>query len=56
MEAIIPLEAGLPTMRSTLVDQGQNDTALLTELNLAEERRELALVKLEDYQQQLEKH
>jgi len=49
MEAIIPLEVGLPTMRSTLVDQGQSDAALLAELDLAEERRDLALVKLAGY-------
>lgn len=54
-EAIIPLEAGLPTMRSTLVDKGQNDAALLAELDLADECRELALVKLASYQQQLAK-
>lgn len=56
MEVVIPLEAGLLTMRSDLVDQGHNDEALLAELDLADERRELALVKLASYQQQLAKH
>ena len=56
MEAVIPLEAGLPIMRSDLVDQGHNDGALLAELDLTDERRELALVKLASYQQQLARH
>lgn len=53
MEAIIPLEAGLPTMRSDLVEQGQNNEALLAELDLADERRESSMIKLASYQQQL---
>lgn len=56
MEEVIPLEAGLPTMRSDLVEQGQNDETLLAELDLANERREFALVKLTSGQQQLAKH
>ena len=37
-KAIILLEAGLPTMRNTLVNEGLNDDALRTELDLEYER------------------
>ena len=53
MEAVIPLEIGLPTLRSELFDQGQNDMSLSKELDLAKERREAAAVRLASYQRQL---
>ncbi|XXG89014.1 hypothetical protein AAC387_Pa12g1118 [Persea americana] len=53
MEAVIPLEAGLPTLRSELYDQGLNDLNLARELDLAEKRREAAAIRLAAYQQQL---
>lgn len=53
MEAVIPLEVGLPTLRTGLFDQGENDVSLAKELDLAEERREAAAVRLTAYQQQL---
>lgn len=52
-EAVIPIEVGLPTNRTALVEAGGNDQALATNLDLAEERRERALVTLAAYQQQL---
>ncbi|XXG59197.1 hypothetical protein AAC387_Pa04g1320 [Persea americana] len=36
MEAVIPLEVGLPTLRSELCDQGLNDLNVARELDLAE--------------------
>ena len=53
MEAVIPLEVGLPTLRSELCDQGLNDLNVARELDLAEERREAAAIRLAAYQQQL---
>ncbi|XXG47630.1 hypothetical protein AAC387_Pa02g2244 [Persea americana] len=55
MEAVIPLEVGLPTLRSELCDQGLNDLNLAQELNFAKERREAAAIRLAAYQQQLAK-
>ncbi|KAJ8618284.1 hypothetical protein MRB53_014470 [Persea americana] len=53
MEAVIPLEVGLPTLRSELCDQGLNDLNVARELDFAEERREVAAIRLAAYQQQL---
>ncbi|XXG75111.1 hypothetical protein AAC387_Pa07g3691 [Persea americana] len=53
MKAVIPLEVGLPTLRSELCDQGLNDLNVARELDLAEERREAAAIRLAAYQQQL---
>ena len=52
-EAVIPLEVGLPTLRSELLDQGLNEVNLAKQLDLAEERRDVATVRLAAYQQQL---
>ena len=51
-EAVIPLEVGLPTIRTELFEQGGNDSALSLDLDLAEERRDRALIKLASYQEQ----
>ena len=53
MEAVIPLEIGLPTIRSELLETGQNDSLQARELDLAESRRELALIRAEAYKQQV---
>ena len=53
VEAVIPLEVGLPTIRTTAFDTGLNDQTLARDLDLAEERREAALVRLAGYHQQL---
>ncbi|KAJ8632913.1 hypothetical protein MRB53_026249 [Persea americana] len=50
---VIPLEVGLPTLRSELCEQGLNDLNVARELDLAEERREAAAIRLTAYQQQL---
>ena len=55
MEAVIPLEVGMPTMRTELFDPEKNDRALSLELDFADERREAAAVRLTSYQQQLSK-
>ena len=53
MEAVIPLEIGLPTFRTEAFEQGTNDVNVATYLDWAEEKREAALVKLAAYQGQL---
>ncbi|GMP45913.1 hypothetical protein CsSME_00014254 [Camellia sinensis var. sinensis] len=53
MEAVIPLEVGLPTIRSENFDPDLNDEAITLELDLAEERREKTLVHIASYQQEL---
>ena len=52
-EAVTPTEIGLPTLRSDIVDtSAANQTQLLLNLDLAEETRKIAQVKLASYQQQ----
>nr|GEZ93559.1 reverse transcriptase domain-containing protein [Tanacetum cinerariifolium] len=41
-EAVIPVEIGIPTYRTTVVDVVNNDEELRLNLDLLEERRELA--------------
>ncbi|XXG88270.1 hypothetical protein AAC387_Pa12g0503 [Persea americana] len=53
MEEVIPLEVGLPTLRTKLCDQGLNDLNVARELDFAEERRKAAAIRLAAYQQQL---
>uniref|UniRef100_A0A2N9G704 Uncharacterized protein n=1 Tax=Fagus sylvatica TaxID=28930 RepID=A0A2N9G704_FAGSY len=50
VEAVIPLEIGLPTIRTEYYDQVTNETSLATDLDLAEERRDSALIHLAAYQ------
>ena len=52
MEAVIPLEVGLPTIRSENFDPDLNREAIALELDLADERRERALVHIASYQQE----
>nr|GEV93956.1 reverse transcriptase domain-containing protein [Tanacetum cinerariifolium] len=44
MEAIIPAEIGMPTLRTAKIDMVQNDEALEINLDLLEERREQATI------------
>ena len=53
MEVVIPLEVGLPTIRSENFDLDLTGEAIALELDLAEERRERALVHIASYQQEL---
>ena len=52
-EAIIPLENGFPTMRTSAFTSDGNSELLKKNLNLIEERRESAMVQLAYYQHKL---
>uniref|UniRef100_A0A2N9I6X9 Integrase catalytic domain-containing protein n=1 Tax=Fagus sylvatica TaxID=28930 RepID=A0A2N9I6X9_FAGSY len=54
-EAVIPLEIGLPTLRTSEWEPTRNDMAQSQALDLLEERREQAMIRLASYQQQLKK-
>ena len=53
MEAVIPLEIGMPTIRSENFELELNYEAITLELDLADERREKALIHVVAYQQEL---
>jgi hypothetical protein len=55
VEAVIPLEVGLPTTRTTKYDAEENESNLRKDLNLLEERRDMATIKLASYQQQMKR-
>ena len=52
-EAVISLENGFPTMRTSTFTSDGNDELLKKNLNLVEERRENAMVQLAYYQHKL---
>ena len=52
-EAVIPLEVGIPRIRTQGVENGTNDVLLARDLDLLEERRKRAVIQLAAYQQQL---
>ena len=52
-EAVIPLEIGFPTTRTSSFNPKDNDEQLIKNLDLIEERREDAMVQLAYYQQKL---
>ena len=52
-EAVIPLENGFPTMRTSTFTSDGNDELLKRSLDLVEERRENATVQLAYYQHKL---
>ena len=52
-EAVIPLENGFPTMRTSTFTSDGNDELLKKNLDLVEERRENAMVQLAYYQHKL---
>ena len=45
-EAVIPLETGFPTLKTSLFNPDNNDRLLEKSLDLANERREAAMVQL----------
>ena len=45
MEAVIPVEIGVPSVRCALFDPVENDEALRVNLDLVEERREAATIE-----------
>ena len=52
-EAVIPLETGFPTLRTSTFSSDSNDEMLEKSLDLIEERREHAMVQLAYYQHKL---
>ena len=52
-EAVIPLETGFPTSKTSSFNPKDNDEQLAKSLDLIEERRENAMVQLAYYQQKL---
>ncbi len=55
VEAVIPLEVGLPTTRTTEFDTEENESNLRKDPNLLEERKDIATIKLASYQQQMKR-
>ena len=55
VEAVIPLEVGLPTLRSEQYDRENNELMLAKDMNLAQKRRDLAMIRLASYQGDLKK-
>uniref|UniRef100_A0A2N9F9V4 Reverse transcriptase domain-containing protein n=1 Tax=Fagus sylvatica TaxID=28930 RepID=A0A2N9F9V4_FAGSY len=53
VEAVIPLEVGMPTTRTTEFIVETNEDNLRKDLDLLEERRDLAVVRLASYQQRI---
>ncbi len=53
MEAVIPLQIGIPTIQTENFDEPTNDEAIAVDLDLAEEGREAARIKLAAYQQEV---
>ncbi|GFZ14410.1 hypothetical protein Acr_24g0006000 [Actinidia rufa] len=54
-EVVIPLEVGLSTIWTEAYDASHNEEVLARDLDLANERRENALIRMADYQKQLAK-
>ena len=52
-EVVIPLELGFPTMRTGQFNVEENNRLLLDSLDVAEERRKVAMIKMTYYQQRL---
>ena len=52
-EAVIPLETGFQTTRTSSFNSKDNDEQLTRNLDLIEEKRENAMVQLAYYQQKL---
>ena len=53
VKAVIPLEIGFLTLRTSLFTPNSNDNLLERNLDLVEERRENVMVQLAYYQQKL---
>ncbi|GJZ62980.1 hypothetical protein Tco_0619401 [Tanacetum coccineum] len=56
MEAVIPAEIGMPTLRTAEVDPSQNNEALEINLNMLEERREKAAIREAKSKAKMEKY
>ena len=55
VEAVIPLEVGLPTTTTMEFDAEENECNLRKDLNLLEERRDMATIRLASYQHQMKR-
>ncbi|GJS25823.1 reverse transcriptase domain-containing protein [Tanacetum coccineum] len=55
-EAVIPAEIGMPTHRTSNLNEKTNDQELRLNLDLLEERREIAAISEASYKQQVEKY
>ena len=55
VEAVISLEVGLPTTRTTEYDAEENESNLRKDVNLLEEKRDMAIIRLASYQQQMKR-
>ena len=53
-EAIIPLKTGFPTLKIDQLSVEENNRLLSTSLELVNERRKVAMVKMAHYQQKVE--
>ena len=53
VEVVIPLELGFPTLRTDQFNVEENNRLLLGSLDVAEERRKVAMIKMTYYQQRL---
>ena len=49
-EVVIPLELGFPTLRTDQFNTEENNRLLLDNLDVAEEMREVAIVKIAHYE------
>ena len=54
-EAVIPLESGFPTLKTSSFSPENNDGLLEKELDLVEKRREATTVQMAYYQQKLKR-
>ena len=55
VEAVIPLEVGLPRTRTMKFNAEENENNLRKDLNLLEERRDMATIRLASYQHQMKR-
>ncbi|XP_072071811.1 uncharacterized protein [Arachis hypogaea] len=55
LEALIPIEVGIPTLRTELYDEQHNSSTRNAELDLTEETREIAAIKQRAMKQLAEK-
>nr|GFA64872.1 reverse transcriptase domain-containing protein [Tanacetum cinerariifolium] len=56
IEAVIPVEIGMPSLRCTKVNQAENDEWILLNLDILEERREKVAVRKAKSKAKMEKH
>ena len=52
MEAVIPIEIGLPTIRTAMPDPA-NEESMIKELDTSDELREAAAIRVASYQRRL---